>query len=57
MGKTYQTATKYQMAVKYTKGPKIYLRFPFQGAQKYTQIDIFGIKIFDLATLMQKSLI
>jgi hypothetical protein len=45
-----------QTAIKYSKWlpniPNIYQYFPFQGRQKYTQISIFGLKIYHLATLM-----
>jgi hypothetical protein len=49
----------YQMAIKHTKWPytyirnvhKIYQLFPFQGPPKFTQIVIFGMKIYYLATL------
>jgi hypothetical protein len=30
---------------------KIYQHFPFLGSQKFTQIGIFGLKIYHLATL------
>jgi hypothetical protein len=32
-------------------GHNIYHYFPFQGPQKSTQIGIFGLKIYHLATL------
>jgi hypothetical protein len=41
----------YQKALKIPYGHKIYRRFPFQGPPKCTQIVIFGIKIYHLATL------
>jgi cytochrome c len=48
----------YQMAIKYTKwmknrpnGDKIYQRLPLQDSPKLTQIGIFGLKIYHLATL------
>jgi hypothetical protein len=61
----YQIAAKspnghklYQMAIKCTKWPKhisnghiLYQPFPFQGPPKFTQIGIFGLKIYRLATL------
>jgi hypothetical protein len=50
----YQMAINiYQMAGKYSKWPKIYQHFPFQGPPKYTQIGILGMKIYHLATLFQ----
>jgi hypothetical protein len=46
------------MAIKYTKWPKyipighkIYQHFPVRGPTKFTQIWIFGLKIYNLATL------
>jgi hypothetical protein len=58
-GKNKQNDYKmYQMATRCTKGlsnitngHKIYQHFPFQGPPKYTQIEIFGLKIYHLATL------
>jgi hypothetical protein len=61
-GKIYQTAQKYtklpknipkchktyEMAVKYTKCQN----FSLQDTPKYTQIGIFGLKIYHLATLV-----
>jgi hypothetical protein len=48
----------FQMSKTYTKWPKnipnglkIYQDFPFRGPPKYTQIGIFGLKIYHLATL------
>jgi hypothetical protein len=43
------------VAINYTKWPKIYQHFPFQGPPKYTQIWIFGHKINYLATLLGSS--
>jgi hypothetical protein len=40
----------YQMALMCFKWPKIYEHFPF-STPKYTQIGIFGMKIYHLATL------
>jgi hypothetical protein len=47
----------YQMIIKYPKCPlnvqdghKIYQHFPNQGTPKFTQIGIFGLKIYYLAT-------
>jgi hypothetical protein len=63
-GKIYQMVTKYvyKMAIKYAKWPKnipsghkIYQHFPFQGSPKYTQIWIFGMKRWHLATLLRIS--
>jgi hypothetical protein len=52
MGNMYQIYYKiYQMAVKCFNGHKIYQHFAFRDPQKYTQIGIFGLKIYDLATL------
>jgi hypothetical protein len=54
-GEMYQN---FQMSKTYTKWPKnipnglkIYQDFPFRGPPKYTQIGIFGLKIYHLATL------
>jgi hypothetical protein len=56
-GKMYQITTKYQMALKYTKCPKydhkISQHAPLQGPLKFTQIGIFGMKIYHLATLVR----
>jgi hypothetical protein len=42
----------YQMAIKYSKGQKIIDNYiPFQGPQKCTQVGIFGMKVYHLATL------
>jgi hypothetical protein len=41
----------YHMAVKYIKWPKIFQQNPLQDLQKFTQIGIFGFKIYHLATL------
>jgi hypothetical protein len=58
-GKIYQIATTlpnghkiYQMAVVYSKWPQKYQPFPFQGLPMFTQIGIFGLKTFHLATLL-----
>jgi hypothetical protein len=65
-GTTYQNGEKYIKWLQnvlnchkiYTKWlwntpnvPKIYQHFPFQGPPKYNQIEIFGLKIYNLATL------
>jgi hypothetical protein len=57
-GKCTRLALNYQMTIKYTKWPlyianshKIYQPFPFQGPPKWTQIGIFGLKKYHLATL------
>jgi hypothetical protein len=49
----------FQMAIKYTKWPeyipnvhRIYQAFLFKGPPKFTQIRIFGLKIYHLATLV-----
>jgi hypothetical protein len=42
----------YHMAVKYIKWPKIFQQNPLQDLQKFTQIGIFGFKIYHLATLI-----
>jgi hypothetical protein len=48
------------MAIKKTKsrtyipnGQKIYRYFPFQDPPKFTQIVIFGLKMYHMATLMK----
>jgi hypothetical protein len=50
----------YQMAVKHTKTPryrptghKMYQHLPVQDPPKFTQIRIFGLKIYHLATLVE----
>jgi hypothetical protein len=50
----------YQMAIKYTKWPKntrngrkIFQHFTFRDPPKYTQIGIFGMKIYHLATPLE----
>jgi hypothetical protein len=35
----------WQIAVNYTKGPKLYQHFPFHGPQKFPPIVLFGLKI------------
>jgi hypothetical protein len=40
----------YQVAIKYTKWPKIYQHLPLQDPPKFSQNGIFGMKIFHLAT-------
>jgi hypothetical protein len=35
------------------KGQRIYKAFPFQGPLKFTQIGIFGLKKYQLATLFK----
>jgi hypothetical protein len=40
------------MAVNYSKWPKIYQHFRFQGPPNCTQIGIFGLKTNHLATLL-----
>jgi hypothetical protein len=42
----------YQNALKYSKRPKLHEHFPFHGPSKHTQIGIFGMKIYHLATLI-----
>jgi hypothetical protein len=49
----------YEMAINYTRWPesgpndhKIYQHLPLQDHPKFTQIVIFGLKIYDLATLL-----
>jgi hypothetical protein len=54
----YQNGRKiYQMAIKYTKwqlnrpnGHKIYQHLSLQDTAKFTQIGIFGLKIYHVAT-------
>jgi hypothetical protein len=41
----------YQMAIKQTKCQKIYQHLPLQDPQKFTQIAIFDLKMYQLATL------
>jgi hypothetical protein len=43
--------TKFQMVEYIPNDQRIYQPFPFQGPQKFTQIGIFGLKIYHLATL------
>jgi hypothetical protein len=40
-----------KLGVVFTKWPKIYQTFSFQGPPQFTQIDIFGLKIYHLAIL------
>jgi hypothetical protein len=40
----------YKLAVLYSKRLKICQPFPIQGPPKFTQIAIFGLKIYHLAT-------
>jgi hypothetical protein len=48
----------YQMAVKYTKnGQRISHHLPLQDPPKFTQIAIFGLKIYHLATLIETILL
>jgi hypothetical protein len=44
----------YQMAVRtyVSNGRDMHQHFPFQGPPKFTQIAMFGLKIFYLATLL-----
>jgi hypothetical protein len=49
-----EIATLYHLskvAVNYSKYFKIYQHYPFQGAPKYTQLCIFGMKMHHLPTL------
>jgi hypothetical protein len=53
----------YQMATTFTKWPyfipnghKIYQHFPHKDPLKFTQIVIFGLKIYHLATLLSSFL-
>jgi hypothetical protein len=39
------------MAVKYSDGCRKYQLFPFHDTPKFSQIEIFGLKIYHLATL------
>jgi hypothetical protein len=39
-----------------TKGHNVYQHIPFQGPHKYTNIGVFGMKIYNLATLPQTQL-
>jgi hypothetical protein len=43
------------MAEVYPNGQIIYQPFPFQGPPKFTQIGLFGLKIYNLATLNECS--
>jgi hypothetical protein len=58
-GKYTKLPLNYQMVTDYTKCPKYILNchrayqpFQFQGPRKFTQIGIFGLKIYHLATLI-----
>jgi hypothetical protein len=58
LSKHTKAGKEYQGTINYTKRPNIipngrniYQHFPLQGPSKYTQIDIFGLKINHLATL------
>jgi hypothetical protein len=42
----------YQITIKCTKCTKIYQHLPLQAPPKFTQIWIFGLKIYHLATLI-----
>jgi hypothetical protein len=44
---------RYHIAVTITIFYKIKQHFPFQGTPKYTQIEIFGMQMYHLATLLQ----
>jgi hypothetical protein len=59
-GKWYHIATTlpngrkiHELAVLYSKWTKIFQPFPIQGPPKFTQIGIFSLKIYHLATLLQ----
>jgi hypothetical protein len=59
-GKYTKSPLHYHMAIKCTKlswyipnGHRIYQPFAFQGPPKFSQIGIFGMKIYHLATLPQ----
>jgi hypothetical protein len=41
----------YKIAVHIPKGQRKYQPFPLQGPQKFTEIGIFSLKIYHLATL------
>jgi hypothetical protein len=43
--------------LKYSKWSNICQPFPFQGPPKYTQVEIFGMKICHLAILEQRSVV
>jgi hypothetical protein len=47
----YHNGGKYRYQI--TISHKIYQCFPFQGAPKFTQIGILGLKIYRLATLLR----
>jgi hypothetical protein len=68
LGTTYQNREKYTIptTIKYTKwiesiqngknrsyGHKLYQHRPWLDSPKFTQIGIFGMKIYHLATLME----
>jgi hypothetical protein len=44
------------MAVKYSKWPLTIATFSIKGSPKYTQIRIFGLKIYHLATLIETNI-
>jgi hypothetical protein len=48
-GKRYQMTTKYMYQMDVRNSNDNY--FPIQGPPKYTQIGIFGMKMYHLATL------
>jgi hypothetical protein len=52
-GKIYQITIKYiyQMAVKYNKRTQKDQHLPLQVPPKFTQIRLFGLKLFHLAAL------
>jgi hypothetical protein len=43
----------YKIALKYAKSHKIYQHLPLQDPTVFTQIGIFGLKIYPLATLLR----
>jgi hypothetical protein len=50
--KMYQIAIQYNKWLQYIPNfRKIFQHFPFQGPPKHTQIGIFGLKMYTLATL------
>jgi hypothetical protein len=58
-----KTGKMYQMTIKYTKWPhntpnghKMYQQMPLQEPPKFTQIEIFGLKINRLANPQQTSM-
>jgi hypothetical protein len=50
-GNYTRLALNFQIAVMHFKWP-LYIHFPFQDPQKFTQIVIFGLKLYHLATLL-----